>query len=74
MIIAKLQCPILILVLLATLVLSQEERSSMLSKITDIAGGKVFWATRMKIFIKTKLNLIFYYIFFFEIEAFLLSR
>ncbi len=52
MIIPQLPCPILILVLLATLVLSQEERSSMLSKITDIAGGKVFWATRLIIFIK----------------------
>ncbi len=74
MIIPKLQCPILILVFLATLVLAQEERGSMLTKMTDIAGGKVFRATRIKIFIKTKLDLICNYIFFFEIEAFLLSR
>ena len=41
MIIPKQQWPFLLLVFIPTLILAQEDENSMLSKITDIAGGKV---------------------------------
>ena len=41
MIIPKQQWPFLFLTLIPTLILAQEDEISMLSKITEIAGGKV---------------------------------